>query len=408
MPRHGSVRMKKINPKGADADDAADLNNLFEQMTGSQNADSNIIIPKYLAIQELLKKFIKIYNLLLNFSEFIDNFSEYNMEFDEIKEFINNLEKIIKDNLSEQDLTNMELEPLNVMYKEIKNKNEIQNIIVTGGNLKKYKRYLCDKNDLKDEFIKREPGFSLKPLAFTQLDIKMLWSANKLNNMAKKYILNILNHTYHISHELYDIITSPDIDIKKFSRVLIDNIEKLKKQIPRCEKAFDIIKNSVEMLEDNFKGYYKNSVESENPSIIIESFIIDVSMKQKTNANITNQFRKIIMHMKKVSSNNSDPRIKKLFNILNSQFNMMDKKSNKPDTDSKPDDGESDSKPDDGDDNDSKPDDGDDNDSKPDDGDDNDSKPDDGDDNDEDLDMTQVGEALSELINTIPNDEKSS
>jgi hypothetical protein len=403
MPRNGRVKMKKINPKGGDADDAADLNNLFEQMTGSQNADANIIIPKYLSIQELLKKFIKIYNLLLNFSEFIDNFSEYNMEFREIKEFIDNLEKITKNNLSERKLTDMELEPLNVLYKEIKNKNEIQNIIVTGGNLKKYKRYLDDKNNLKDEFIKREPGFSLKPLAFTQLDIKMLWASDKLNNMAKKYILNILNHTYHISHELYEIITSPDIDIKKFSRVLIDNIEKLKKQIPRCEKAFDIIKNSVEMLEDNFKGYYKNSVESENPSIIIESFIIDVSMKQKTNANITNQFRKIIMHMKKVSSNNSDPRIKKLFNILNSQFNMMDKKSNKKAdenaTDKKADENATDKKADENatdkkaDENatDKKAD---------------ENATDESDDG-EDLDMSQMGEALSQLINTIPGDEKS-
>jgi hypothetical protein len=394
MPRNGRVKMKKINPKGGDADDAADLNNLFEQMTGSQNADANIIIPKYLSIQELLKKFIKIYNLLLNFSEFIDNFSEYNMEFREIKEFIDNLEKITKNNLSERKLTDMELEPLNVLYKEIKNKNEIQNIIVTGGNLKKYKRYLDDKNNLKDEFIKREPGFSLKPLAFTQLDIKMLWASDKLNNMAKKYILNILNHTYHISHELYEIITSPDIDIKKFSRVLIDNIEKLKKQIPRCEKAFDIIKNSVEMLEDNFKGYYKNSVESENPSIIIESFIIDVSMKQKTNANITNQFRKIIMHMKKVSSNNSDPRIKKLFNILNSQFNMMDKKSNKKAdenaTDKKADENATDKKADENA-----------TDKKAD-----ENATDESDDG-EDLDMSQMGEALSQLINTIPGDEKS-
>ena len=97
----------------------------------------------------------------------------------------------------------------------------------------------------------------------------------------------------------------------------------MKKQIPRCDKAFDIIAKSVNMLEDKFDGYYKTSVEAENPSIIIESFIIDVSMSQKSNASITAQFRKIIMHMKKQASNTNDPRVSKLFGILNNQFNMM-------------------------------------------------------------------------------------
>jgi hypothetical protein len=143
--------------------------------------------------------------------------------------------------------------------------------------------------------------------------------------MAKKYILNILSHTYLIGHEVYEIITAPNIDIKKFSRVLLANIDKMKKTIPRCDKAFDIIKNSVEMLENNFKGYYKNSVESANPSVIIESFIVDVSMSQKSNAVITGQFRRIIMHMKKQAANNTDPRVKKLFKILNSQFDLMAK-----------------------------------------------------------------------------------
>jgi hypothetical protein len=101
----------------------------------------------------------------------------------------------------------------------------------------------------------------------------------------------------------------------------------MKKTIPRCDKAFDIIKNSVELLEGNFKGYYRNSVEAENPSIIVESFIIDVSMSQKANASITGQFRRIIMYMKKQSANNNDPRVKQLFKILNSQFDLMAKKT---------------------------------------------------------------------------------
>ena len=328
MPSNRHAKVKKITPNGSD-EDATLLNDMFEQMTGSQGADIEIIIPKLTKLHNLLAKFVKVYKLLLNFGDFINKFQEYNPEFAEINSFITNIQKIIDvdHELSEDKLKAMSVDQINNLYKTLKNKQEIQSIIVTGGNLKKYKKYLSDKDNLKDDFIKKEPGLTLTPFSFTKLDIKLLWTSNKLTNMAKKYILNILNHTYTIGHDVYEVVTSPDIDIKKFSKVLIDNIEKMKKTIPRCDKAFNIIKNSVEMLESNFNGYYKNSVEAENPSIIVESFIIDVSMSQKANASITGQFRRIIMFMKKQSANNTDPRVKKLFKILNSQFDLMAQKT---------------------------------------------------------------------------------
>ena len=297
---------------------------MFSQMTGSNNADSDIIIPKFIKLKELVTKYFKIFNLLINFDEFIKSFPEYTPEFDDIRKFLEKLEKIKNDDeLTEKKLSDMNNDNVNKLYKELKNNNEIQTMVIISGNLDKYKKYLSDKANLGDEFIKREPGLSLKPLTFTNLDLKLLWSSEKLTYMAKKYILNILSNTYSIGHEVYQIITSPDIDIKKFSSILIANIDKMKKQIPRCDKAFDIIAKSVSMLENNFDGYYKTSVEAENPSIIIESFIVDVSMSQKSNATTTSQFRKIIMFMKRQTASIKDPRVSKLFKILNSQFNLM-------------------------------------------------------------------------------------
>jgi hypothetical protein len=242
MPRHQHIKVKKLMPKGSE-EDANVLNDMFEQMTGSQGADPEIIIPKLTRLHNLLTKFIKIYKLLLNFSDFIDNFQEYNKCFDEIKEFINQISNIINTDheLTHDKLKLMDIDQINNLYKVLKNKQEVQSIIVTSGNLGKHKRYLKDKNNLNDDFIKREPGLSLQPLSFTKLDLKILWASDKLTNMAKKYILNILNHTYNIGHEMYEVITSPDIDIKKFSSVLIANIDKMKKTIPRCDKAFNII-----------------------------------------------------------------------------------------------------------------------------------------------------------------------
>jgi hypothetical protein len=327
MPR-SKAKFKKVMPKGSEDDQNA-LNEMFEQMTGSQGADSEIIIPKLTRLHNLLTKYTKVFQLLLDFNEFIEVFNEYDNDFNDIKTFIKDIKNIIdiENPLSIDKLKIMDVKSINAIYSTLKNKQEVQSIIITSGNLKRYKRYLEDKNNLKDEFIKREPGVSLEPLSFTKLDLKKLWCSDKLTNMAKKYILNVLNHAYTIGHEVYEVITSPDIDIKKFSKVLIDNIDKMKKTIPRCDKAFNIIRNSVELLEGNFKGYYRNSVEAENPSVIIESFIIDVSMSQKANATVTSQFRKIIMFMKKQSANSNDPRVKKLFKILNSQFDLMAKKT---------------------------------------------------------------------------------
>ena len=327
MSTRSRVKVKKSIPKGS-SEDADLLNDMFSQMTGSENSDPDIIIPKLCELRTMLSKYVKIYHMLLNFKEFIDNFPEYSAEFLEIHEFIKTIEPLIDDKeINEASLKNHTIQQVNMLYKKLKNTKEVQTIIIVSSNLGKYKKYISDKNNLGDEFIKREPGLSLKPLSFTNLDLKVLWASDKLNSIAKKYILNIISHTYIIGHRIYQIITSPDIDIKKFSSVLIANIEKMKKQIPRCDKAFDIIANSVNMLESNFDGYYKTSVEAENPSIIIESFIIDVSMSQKASASTTSQFRKIIMFMKRQTSNNKDPRVSKLFKLLNSQFDLMQKET---------------------------------------------------------------------------------
>jgi hypothetical protein len=325
MPKgRGSVKVKKV-PVG-NTEDINVLNSMFDQMTGVQGADVDIIIPKIVSMHGVINRFVRLYDLWMGFAEFTNNFSECADHFKDIKEFVDKVRNLINRDIvfTEKSLGEQTTEEVNALYKSIKTAPEIQGIIVTSGKLGAYKRYIFDKNDLRDDFIKREPGLTLIPFTFTNLDIKMLWVSDKLTNMAKKYILTVISHTYVLGHEMYDITTSPDIDIKKFSRVIISSIDKMRKQIPRCDKAFDIIVNSVNMLEDKFKGYYRTSVEASNPSIIIESFIVDVSMSQKSSATTTNQFRKIIMAMKRQTQNSDDPRVKQLFGMLNTQFNLMD------------------------------------------------------------------------------------
>jgi hypothetical protein len=324
------VKMKSALPKGS-GEDIQMLNSMFDQMTGASHADHSIIKPKYEKIKVSLTKFCKVFELLLNFKNFPENFPECKKSFSEIRIFIDKIR--LENNLVETETSDKkekgedEKKEINEKFVKLKDSAEVQQIIITSSILGKHKKYLEDKANLSDEFIRREPGLSMEPFPFSSFDLKKIWVSDNFNEMIKKFILNILSHLYKLGYEIYDLVTSPNVDIKQFSQVLIRNIGMLKKQIPRCDKAFDIISDSVIMLEGNFKGYYKTSVEAENPSIIIESFIVDVSMKQKSNANITRQFRKIIMFMKKKSANNNDPRVKKLFSILNSQFSLMEKET---------------------------------------------------------------------------------
>ena len=329
MPKRGSVKIKRVMPKGAAAEDANILNDMFSQMTGADHSDPDVIIPKMIRLNELLLKYAKVYNLLITFKDFVDNFSEHKQEFLDIASFIEKIGNITTESnkFTEVILKTWDIAQINGLYKKMKSMKEVQDIIITSSNLGKHNKYLTDKDKLGDEFIKREPGLNFKPLVFTNLDLKLLWVSDKLTTTAKNFILNILSHTYTIGHEIYKIVTSPDIDIKKFGALLLSNIDNMKKQIPRCDKAFDVIAKSINLLEDKFETYYKTSIETENPSIIIESFIVDVSMTQKTNATVTTQFRKIIMFMKKQSANNKDPRVSKLFKILNNQFNMMERET---------------------------------------------------------------------------------
>ena len=103
-----------MQQKGS-VEDANLLNDMFSQMTGSNNADSDIIIPKFIKLKELVTKYFKIFNLLINFDEFIKSFPEYTPEFDDIRKFLEKLEKIKNDDeLTEKKFINFVFSSVNV------------------------------------------------------------------------------------------------------------------------------------------------------------------------------------------------------------------------------------------------------------------------------------------------------
>jgi hypothetical protein len=331
MGKRGGAKVVKKKIALGDDTDIKDLNKLFSQMLGATDADRDILVPKITKVYTLLTKYNSIFTTLLNFKQFTELFTEYNFWFDEIKKFLQDMkestsyEKFSNSEMVDTECGKLEDKDLNVFYKTLKENAHIKKIIVTGGNLTTYKKYLTDANNIDDVFIKREPGITLQPLSFSSLDLKLIWSFDNVGDKARKFILSIIRHTYNISMEMYEVITSPDVDIKKMSNMLVSSIGQLKKQLPRCEHAFGILENSVDLLENNFKTYFRHSVESNNPNIIIESFIVDISTSQKASPILAGEFKKIVNFLKEKSGQINDPKIKKLFEILNNQFSGIEK-----------------------------------------------------------------------------------
>ena len=325
---HAKVLKKKIS--ASSEDDVKSLNKMFSQITGSSDPERDVILPKINKIYCNILEYNKLFNVLLNFKVFTEQFTDYSFWFDDIKDFLTNLiastDIDIKKNYEYGNdiYTNLSDSDLCTFYKNLKDNIYIKKIVITGSRLSVYKNHIAEADKLDDIFINREPGLILQPLAFSTFDLKTIWIMQSTNEKAKKFILSILRRAYLIGIDTYDILTSPDVDIKKFSRILVEAIINMKKQIPRCDKAFGIIEKSVKLLEDNFKNYFRGSVEAGNPSVIMESFIIDITQSQKASPSVTAEFRKIVAFLQEKSSQNNDPKIKKLFGMLNNQFTSID------------------------------------------------------------------------------------
>jgi hypothetical protein len=315
-----------INPK--------DINELFEEMLGAKDSEIRIIRPKFVRIRN---KMIRIYKTLVQFATFkvlLDNFPELEEPMKQILEFAAKMKESVffdTEEEKEEKYTSFDKMKMNSVYRKLKENEYVRRMILLCSKLKQYKDCIGDKEALKDNFIGKEPGLSLIIFNFSLLDLKTLWAKKQLTKPAKQYILHVLHILWRETHELYQCVTSPDIDIDDFIEVIMKAINKLKTQpgLSRCTNAIRRLEKSVDLLKEKFSDYYRQSVASNNPNVILESFIVDVSNQGDADASLTREFRIIITHMHKVSvetGRNKDPQVQKLFGLLNKNFEMMEGK----------------------------------------------------------------------------------
>ena len=124
------------------------------------------------------------------------------------------------------------------------------------------------------------------------------------------------------------MITDPEVDVKKFSKVIVDSISEMRKHTSGCDKAFRKIVESIDLLQDNFEDYYRNFISTGNPTTLMTDYIVDVSksIDKKVDPTISVQFRKIIQTYQKNMNQAAlkDPNVKKIFSMINENLSLLD------------------------------------------------------------------------------------
>lgn len=327
MGRGGKTFKQKVIKQNIGGDEEA-IGDLFNQLLGNENSlDINIVKDKYNRlyaninrIKKLCESFVKtIYIKALSGSDNKDKLVDV---------YIKNMNGFIDDC---KFITDAEIEDSGLIryYLQLKETKTIkEDCIHICRSLIIFKKYIQDIDNLDDSFIKSSKTKELQIFPFCNFDIKYFYVMNEMDESIKKYILIYLNMMYNTTYDIYNIITSPDIDISKFSEVIVNSIAQAKKMIPRANKAFKKIEESVDLLQNNFSEYYKDFITTKDPSTIITSFIGDCSKSTISDDNIDldliKQFKRISMFYKNKSAGKiKDPRVNQIFEMLDKNFDML-------------------------------------------------------------------------------------
>ena len=312
--------------------DQAELMSMFQQLTGDPSKlDPSIIQDKY---ERLKNDIIRCNKLLLKFKEAIldrlhtkvgvDPFFDHAVR--QLVEFVDRVNVYMDTEVTPDNLIHI--------YQALKDSFIIEEYLKVCKALRQGEDCIKDRCNLSDKFIKRAVGEEFFVFDFARINFKHLFTHILEENFpdpdefngCKQYILVMCNMLYITTQDIYSIVTSPDVDIDKLSELIIKAITAAKKQIPRCDKAFRLIENSVDMLKNGMSTYYKDFVASGNPAVIFENFINDISGDLHIDTQTLGQFKRIIFHFRKKASEmpKKDGKLDGVFSTLDKIMDIME------------------------------------------------------------------------------------
>lgn len=340
------VKVKRIKKTNVDKESMGDISNLLDRLFGEDAVmDPDIIHSRCINIKTYLNKFkilIEIFYKHKIIEDICDTDDQLRNDYKSIEEFIQELTEYLssidvkytldemkKEKIEVSDCVNGTIydeeksKELSVYYTELKSNEFINVTMELLNNLIPHKKYVEDENVHDCKWLENIPGMSYEIFPFTSLNMKFIYtyrlSDNKENEYKNKFLSNLFHKLYKCCLEIHNIVTNVDFDIKKFTGVILGNIDNLKKELPRCKEAFDIISDSLNKINVNFRYYYKDYKSTNDPTIIIQSFIKDIYDDNKNNPIIISQLKRIISYFSNKIKNSTKltPKLSNLIDGLN-------------------------------------------------------------------------------------------
>ena len=313
--RRGNVKEIQMG----DSSNSAELSDMFNQLIDPTKVDVEIVYPKYIKIIDAIRVVLLTLAQIVR-SPMIKMFPEIDAE--NISLIVTKMTDCLESSIYTKDM-------IVENYSAFKESYVIQECIMICSCLAPYKDYIGDSANLSDKFIK-SMNSGTKIINFTNIDLAIMWAKPCATASIKNFMLNWMHILYINTYNIYQTIISPDVDVDRLSEVLIEAITNIEKhpELNRCKKAFSKLKNSVELLKGNFSEYYRDFLQSKNPTIIIESFISDVSRQEHADTEVIYQFKKIISFYRKAANSNHqklDPNVFKLLDMLDDKTRIIEK-----------------------------------------------------------------------------------
>lgn len=328
-----AARVKKMKPKGAIADLQKGLGGVFDTLRCMEKDDRNvenshILLEKFVGynthIRDIITHLIKLDQKLLSVGIMVQKMPELN------KTLVGGLKKYHFDTRRFEQSLDLLSMPVDDLVKMKNSYLALQDSDFFDMVLKVHKNILVSRISKLSylEFIKRcatddadiflTNGMTIEESAlFAQRakssnlvdNICTIWNLGDLSSTippdVKEDIYCMLKQVTVSGKALYDERKKPDIDVEKIFEVLMKYLKSMRKDMPGCDRAIDIIEKSSHMFKTNYANYYKSMIHSGNPISMIDEFTCDV-IKNSADSNMKDllQLRKFSRHMKKLISKN--------------------------------------------------------------------------------------------------------
>ena len=201
---------------------------MFKDIIGTgSNPTSDISVPydKYHVLVDQVLKFIKVNEILAKSTASHEAY--YKNLLDASKKFV----KIPRPT------TETDCKEFNRYYQNIIQDEIINQILFVGKLITPYGSFIQNNNST---FLFDQPGIAI---TFHTVDFKSMAKSNC--NMTMSFLKKFLE----IVKEIHELLITPDISVKNFTKIAMAAINELESHIPRCKEAFDKIRNSVTLLE---------------------------------------------------------------------------------------------------------------------------------------------------------------